>query len=370
MNPIHPFPDEAMSRPAAAAILSRLPGIVPKLIHRAPDPMDSSRWKERVFEARKFQIAQPVTFTPYASAVPCPARCRFCSEMLIEKSSGKPACAFRPGKGYAKALDSALAQLIGLPLSYSLSGLETTADPVWMTEMLEVLQHHAQRSPVLERTLCTNAAGLAHPGYGEDLIHHLIAFGFDWIEVSRHHFDETRNHAIMRFHPNVAVRQQQQFETALARMVADVPVKLVCVVQHYGVESVEGVMQYLDWAIEQGVDSVIFREFSKFDERYIDNITARYIATTRMPVDALLELCLNRAPFSRDFEIERVTEGYYFWNLLGRYRGVEVVFEASDYTLMHRQHDSGRVYKLVFHANGNLCADWNPQRHVLFSAGS
>lgn len=34
---------------------------------------------------------------------------------------------------------------------------------------------------------------------------------------------------------------------------------------------------------------------------------------------------------------------------------------------MHAQHGSGDVYKLVFHANGNLCADWNPERHVLFA---
>jgi hypothetical protein len=83
----------------------------------------------------------------------------------------------------------------------------------------------------------------------------------------------------------------------------------------------------------------------------------------------LLEQCLARQDFTDRFAPEQVTEGYYFWNLIGRYGDMRVTFEASDYGRMHRQHGSGDVYKLVFHANGKLCADWNPERHVLFTAG-
>jgi hypothetical protein len=32
---------------------------------------------------------------------------------------------------------------------------------------------------------------------------------------------------------------------------------------------------------------------------------------------------------------------------------------------MHARHASGRIYKLVFHANGRLCGGWNPEQHVL-----
>jgi hypothetical protein len=370
MPPIHPVADVSQPQSAVASLLARLSEITPKIVCSAPDQTDAGRWIERSLGGRVFQIAQPVSFTPYASAVPCPARCRFCSELLIEKNCGKPAAALRPGENYANALDSALSQLIDLPLSYSLSGLETTADPTWMTQLLGVLQQHARRSPVLARTLCTNAAGLADPTHGEDLIRELIAFGFNWIEVSRQHFDEAWNQAIMRFHPNVTVRHQQPFERVLGLLAEKVPVKLVCVVQRYGIGTPEDLTQYLDWAIEQGVGSVVFREFSKFDERYAYNITAHYIAAARLPLGEFLERCLTWAPFSDRFEFERTTEGYYFWNLTGRYRGLEVVFEASDYSLMHKQHDSGRVYKMVFHANGNLCAGWNPQRHVLLQTGS
>ncbi len=358
-----------MPRLVAAPVLARLPEKVPLVAYRAPDPMDDSRWKEHVIGGNTCRVAQPVTFTPYASAEPCSARCRFCSETLIERRDAKPSSALRPGSDYAASLQAALAQLTGLPLSYSLSGLETTDDPAWMMGMLDVLEDHAQCSPVHERVLYTNAAGLGHPQHGAHLVRRLVSFGIDWIELSRHHFEETANQSIMRFRTKVAIRSQQHFEETLDHLVSHIPVKLVCIVQQGGVDSVQSVMRYLDWARRLGVGSVIFREFSGLDDSYRENVTTRYIASSRVSVGTLLEQCLDQEAFSTQFRFERVTEGYYFWNLVGRYQGTEVVFEASDYTLMHRQHDSGRVYKLVFHANGNLCADWNPERHVLFRAG-
>jgi hypothetical protein len=63
----------------------------------------------------------------------------------------------------------------------------------------------------------------------------------------------------------------------------------------------------------------------------------------------------------------RLTEGYYFWNLVLRTSsGMEVTFETSDYSAMHDLHETGDVYKLVFHANGNLCAGWEPDRDIIW----
>ncbi|MFX7620792.1 hypothetical protein ABTJ52_20545, partial [Acinetobacter baumannii] len=90
---------------------------------REPDQDDARRWRRWEIGGRTVQIAQPVTFTPYASAQPCSARCRFCSETLDE--GGPHAAALRPGPQYGAQLRQALAALRGLPLSWSLSGLET-----------------------------------------------------------------------------------------------------------------------------------------------------------------------------------------------------------------------------------------------------
>lgn len=367
--PIQQLTEDIATRLVAAPILAKLARTVPTVAYRAPAPSDDSRWRWHTIGDRHYRIAQPVTFTPYASAMPCSARCRFCSEALIERESAKPSSAIRPGSGYFDQLREALRELTGLPLSYSLSGLETTDDPAWMSRMLDVLERHAAASPVHDRVLYTNGAGLAHPSTGRDLIDRLAVFGIDWIELSRHHPDADRNQSIMRFRPGVFVQHQDCFVAMLRLLARRFPVKLVCIVQQGGVAAAGDVLNYLAWARSLGVEAVVFREFSRLDGSYADNVTARYITSSRVPMADLLEQCLGRRELADLLEFEQVTEGYYFWNLVGRYQGMRVIFEASDYALMHRQHRSGNVYKLVFHANGNLCADWNQQRHVLFSAG-
>lgn len=366
--PIQQLTEERAAQLVAAPILAKLPASVPTVAYRAPGASDDTRWRPQTIGGRGYRVAQPVTFTPYASAKPCSARCRFCSEALIEKASAKPSSSLRPGGEYFHQLQAALDQLRGLPLSYSLSGLETTNDPQWLQQMLDVLERHAACSPVNERVLYTNGSGLAHAVHGAELIERLAAFGLDWVELSRHHHREEVNQSIMRFRSGVEVQRQERFAAMLRQLIRRIPVKLVCIVQDGGIATASDVLRYLEWARQQGVEAVIFREFSQLDDSYMNNVTSRYIASARIPMAGLLEQCLNQSGFAGQFAFEQVTEGYYFWNLIGRYRGMRVTFEASDYALMHQQHRSGNVYKLVFHANGNLCAGWNPERHVLFAS--
>ena len=44
---------------------------------------------------------------------------------------------------------------------------------------------------------------------------------------------------------------------------------------------------------------------------------------------------------------------------------VDVTFETSDYTEMKARHALDVIHKLIFHANGKLCADWDPNTRVL-----
>ncbi|KAF1045479.1 MAG: hypothetical protein GAK35_01350 [Herbaspirillum frisingense] len=307
-------------------------------------------------------VAQPVTFTPYASSRPCSARCRFCSETLAD--GGAHAAGLRPRADYFDRLRAALAALRGLPLSYSLSGLETTDDAAWMLAMLDALQEHAGRSPVENSVLYSNGAGFAG-SVGGRLIERLHGFGLDWIELSRHHFAAGANQAIMRFRDGQTIAAQACFEDTLAQLSRQLVVKLVCIVQQGGVADLASLKAYLDWAAQQGVGAVILREFSQLGPTYRDNVTARYIASARVAMDDLLAACLADPEFTAHSRLRHATSGYYFWNVVLDFRGMEITFEASDYTRMHHRHDSGRVYKLVFHANGNLCSGWDPRRNVL-----
>ncbi len=356
---------------AASPAYGRLAQRFGQLALREPPAGDAARWHTHTLGGRTLRFAQPLTFTPYAAAMPCSARCRFCSETLIDDTATGPmAAALRPGADYFATLARALEALRGVPLSYSLSGLESTDDPAWLLALLDTLDaagRDGAPGPRVEGSvLYTNGAGLAE--HGAALLPALQAFGLSWLEWSRHHDDADTNQSIMRFRPGRPIMQRAAFERAFAATRARLPVKLVCIAQRGGVASAADVRRYLAYARTLGASAVIFREFSGLTEAWRGNVTRRYIDAARVPIDALLLDCLDDPRFAREHEPHELTGGYYFWNARLRHRdGLEVVFETSDYGAMREHERRDAVYKLVFHANGNLCAGWQPARDILWS---
>lgn len=353
-----------------AALLQTLRTRVARVIHRLPEADDPTRWHALTLNGRVWRLARPITFTPYASARPCSARCAFCSENLRTERGGVPAARLRPDAGYFAGLRRALAALRGLPLSWSLSGLESTDDAGWLLTLLDTLQA-AERDGIVaeDRVLYSNGAGFAQ-AHGPALRAALQRFGLSWIELSRHHPDGAANQALMRFRPGEPIAEQPVFERVLAALAPTFPVRLVCLLQQGGVRTPRDVAAYLAWAHAQGADTVIFREFSQLDAGYRDNATARHLQGARVPMAPLLQACLDDPAVCAGWHTESLTQGYYFWNLRLRTRdGLQVVFERSDYAAMHRRHASGDLYKLVYFANGQLCSGWEPGHEVLLDTG-
>ncbi|WP_066269596.1 hypothetical protein [Hydrogenophaga palleronii] len=349
-----------------AALLHSLRGRVANIIRRAPEAQDASRWHPLHLAGRDLRLALPITFTPYASARPCSARCAFCSENLRPTRTLTPAALLRPEPDYFAGLARALRALRGVPLSWSLSGLENSDDSAWLLQLLSVLQAAEQNGiPVQERVLYSNGSGFALVP-GPVLLDALQRFGLSWVELSRHHHQGAANQAIMRFRPGQPITRQPCFEQVVQQLAARLPLRLVCLLQQGGIASPDGVADYLAWAAHCGAGTVIFREFSRLDRDYRDNGTARYLASARVPMAPLLRACLDDPRLGPRWQLCSLTEGYYFQNLRVRTpEGLEVVFEWSDYGAMHERHASGEVYKLVYFANGQLCAGWDPGHDVL-----
>lgn len=358
-------------RPAApvgdeAALLDLLAARVDRVIHRAPPGDDPRRWHPLQLGGRALRLALPITFTPYASARPCSARCTFCSENLRPLRTVAPAALLRPAPDYVDGLQRALAALRGVPLSWSLSGLENSDDAGWLLRLLATLQAAEQDGiPVQDRVLYTNGAGFAQPR-GNDVLDALERFGLDWIELSRHHHDGASNQAIMRFRADQPIATQPVFDSVARALAQRFALRLVCLVQRGGVASADDVSAYLRWAAGCGAGTVVFREFSRLDAGYRDNATARHLQAARVPMAPLLRACLDDPRLGRRWQLQSLTQGYYFQNLRVRTpEGLDVVFEWSDYAAMHQRHASGDVYKLVYFANGQLCAGWDPGHDVL-----
>lgn len=314
-------------------------------------------------------VAQPITFTPFASTQPCSARCVFCSETLRHKKAKVLSATLRPSETYFEGLQEALRQLRRLPLSFSLSGLEATDQAAWLESLLDVLQEHeSDGGKVEEKILYTNAAGLARETTGGRLLPRLRAFDLTRAEVSRHHHTQEKNDAIMRFRPTQAIREQAVFEQSLQDILAVVPVRLVCVLQTSGIASTEAVWSYVRWAEALGIRDIVFREFSRLHDEYLWNATSRLIEAERVGQDGLLQALFEEGLPSGTTPV-CATAGYYFWNLrLQTDLGTFVTFETSDYKEMKARHRSGVIYKFVYHADGRLCADWDPESEILWQA--
>lgn len=352
---------------SASKLHARLRASAAALIRRAPPPQDATRWRHASINGKALRFAQPITLTPYASVQPCSARCRFCSETLRTAKQNVVPARLRPDDAYFPTLRRALALLHEVPLSWSLSGLESTDDPAWFLQLLDTLTEAERGGVVVEqRVLYSNGAGFARDTAIP--VDALAAFRMSWVELSRHHPDQQINQSIMRFRDGETIAANAAFERVAGALAARLPLRMVCIVQRGGVDDADGVSDYLDWAARCGATTVIFREFSRMDDTWIDNGTRRYIDGTRIHIDSLLEQCMA-SPCWSALTPASVTEGYYFWNVRLRHAsGMEVVFEASDYGVMERQHASGDVYKLVFFANGKLCSGWQPDRNVLWDA--
>lgn len=362
----HPISPIHWQKSPGPSLFERLRKAVGTLHRRLPDAGGAGRWHAQVLAGRPLRFAQPITFTPYAAVQPCSARCRFCSENLRIEGEGTPASMLRPQAGYFDGLQQTLRALNGVPLNWSLSGLETSDDAPWMLQLLTTLAAAEQDGALVQdRVLYSNGAGFAQV-QGDALREALLRFGLSWLELSRHHHDGAINQSIMRFRPGLVIGDQAVFQRTARTLATRLPVRLVCILQKGGVATPGDVADYLGWARNCGADTVVFREFSRLDAGYRDNATARYIGDARVAMEALLLDCLEDPASSGGWTLESLTEGYYFWNLrLRTADGMNVIFECADYGAMHRRHATGDIYKLVYFPNGQLCSGWSPGQDVL-----
>ncbi len=241
----------------------------------------------------------------------------------------------------------------------SLSGLEQTDDADSFEGVLDAIRvHRSHGATVTDVVLYSNGSGLTEVTTGARLLPRLSEV--TRVELSRHSSAQAANDAIMRFRPGVPVASMERFAEVARGAAEYTHVRLVCVIQRGGVDDAESLFAYLRWARSLGVRDVVFRELSRLGTLYRPNRTLRFIEDGRVSIESLF-----RAAMGRDLVPVRATAGYYYWNVECAFEGATVTFETSDYTEMKRLHCSDVVHKLVFHSNGTLSADWDPDREVL-----
>lgn len=308
-----------------------------------------------------------LTFTPFANPTPCNAHCRFCSEELRRKHQQHLTAKdlILDYDRYFAALKTALIDLSPLhSIGLSLSGLEATSEPRWLLRLLELLSDDSGLPDFDEKVLYTNGSGLVnHP----DLIDALRLAGFDRIELSRCHYDEEVNQRIMYFNRNQPVYRNAAYEKLLQNFPTKPLLKNSCILTEAGINNLEQIERYLDWAIGLGVQKVVFRELSRLNEEYENNSTKRWTDDNRVPIDPLLMIiCPALDQLRSHWTYDHSVQGYYYYNEHFHYRNqIEVIMETSSYDALMNANEQDVVQKLVFHSNGNLCGDWDPDSKVI-----
>ncbi|AKF07021.1 radical SAM protein [Sandaracinus amylolyticus] len=293
------------------------------------------------------------------SAQQCNARCAFCVEELRPASRGTALDAQKTIEhddarwldGLARVLDA----LEPLDPSVSITGGEPSKD-ARLPRVLRLLAERGAR----KRTITTNGSGLFDVREGRTVLEWITSTGVRHLNISRAHPDDARNAKLMGFSDAPTPRDLREI-VASARA-AGTRVRLSCVLVSGAIETLDHIVEYLDFARSLGVDNVVFRQLMKTDPRTTaTNHVVLFSDRRRVALEPLLDA------ISRDarFEVVKQVVGYYYYVEVHRHRGVDVVFEEADLARLEDTKRDGVIHELVFHPNATLASTWQPWDGVL-----
>lgn len=300
------------------------------------------------------------------SAQACNAKCPFCVEELRPASRGRELMEHRKierdDEVYFSRLNQVLSALVPLNPSVSITGGEPSKDPR-LPRILRLLQGHGCR----KRTITTNGSGLLDEREGSPLVDWIVSSGVKHLNISRAHIDQKRNAAVMVLKESLS--DDEMCEVVRRAFRGGSRPRLSCVLLEGQIDSLEGIVDYLEYARSLGVDNVIFRQLMKTDPNtMLRNHVVLYSDVKRV----LLEGILDEISSDPRFSFQKQIMGYYYYVEVWRYFGIDVVFEEADLAQLEVAKRSNRdvCHELVFHPNGVLASTWQPWDGVLYPVGT
>lgn len=331
---------------------------------------DYKEYASELADANRIKIyhsgdAIQLSFTPYIYNA-CSANCRFCSEKIVRQ--GQVMVCDGICSDYIEKLVKAFKYAGKREIFLSLSGKE----PSESVEHLEMIAEGVRRSEengvaIKDRVLYSNLSGFVKNW--DRLINVIEDLRVTRIECSRHHHNEEVNQNIVQFKmvkdQNVGeiniekIKENKVFEETVRKLLKHVSVKMVCVLQKSGVKDENDVIKYLQFAKHIGVKDVVFRELAVFDNAVDKGLVTEYINENRVE---LMDILVKLSP--KEFTLQSICEGYYYYSFTYQYGEMNVSFEMSDYEEMIKNHNSSSLHKLILYPNGDLCKDWNMKGKV------
>ncbi|MBL7542182.1 MAG: radical SAM protein [Bdellovibrionaceae bacterium] len=301
----------------------------------------------------------------------CNAKCGFCVDALEKKDAVEPAGSKVSRDQYSEQFDRTMKTLKDANVTVSVTGGEPTLDARRLAGILKTMNDHG----IKKRVLTTNGSLLLAPakGFEEKRTIDLIAeYGLEHMNISRAHYDDTINDDIMMMKPHFSNRQLEDAVKEAKK--AGIRVRLSLAILKEGVNDINGIRNYLDWAKSIGVEDVIVRQLMEIDlgemkQNWVSDFYHKEGRTIKL--DDLL-ISVDQDP---NFHLVKQHVGYYYYSEVYTYKGVNVVFNMADLTLLDQPetsqptYDGKRiVYEMIFQDNGSLEGTWESGKDVLIPA--
>ena len=164
------------------------------------------------------------------------------------------------------------------------------------SELKELIKLASRYFPKV--VLITNGYFLAQrePAERDQALVELNESGLNVLAISRHHFDPKRNAKLMGL-DTLSERIPESWRRVNDRL-TKFHLRWICVLQRNGIETKEDVCQYVENALEAGVNDICFKELyisSQVESFYYSEISNKYSAENQIPLKVVLDAALERS---------------------------------------------------------------------------
>lgn len=256
---------------------------------------------------------------------------------------------------YIKNLRTSLESIRFLDPSVQIVGGEPTIRTKRLYAIIELIKEFNVRKPILG----TNGSGLCRT----EVLDH-IEPAFQYINISRHHYDYDRLKQIMEFENPL---DNTRLEHIAKNHPAGRKIRLNCCLLSDNIDSFSEISNYLSWAMEIGIKNVCFSTLSNLPSGYI--YQDEFIAFSRQNnVD--LNGIMQKITEDPRFGFVKFHTGshcmYEVWNFTEFGCSCNVVFATSNNHFAQLLDDSDDlIEQLIFHTDGTLTGSWNRNRKVI-----
>lgn len=303
---------------------------------------------------KDYKVCKRVNFQCRTTLV-CNAKCPFC----IEKDS----CRKNEisNEQYLAKLDQSLKELHGLGVQPSVT--ITGGEPcLWKDKLLAILST-LKANNVSKLNLNTNGILL-----NEKILNAIKESEMPHLNISIHHYDLEKNRTFFGG-VSISLEQLKYIKEFLGGTYYDTTrVRLQCVLMKGGIDSLEEVKKFLDFAKELGFDNVAFRGLSKLKEVGVNKELHDYCDEKAIDMFPILNELAKDNEFK--FNCQNISDHYMYEDWV--YNGIDVHFAYSDMDILEKYEKEetaqGINYarEFVLYEDGSFCGGWNKEIKMIY----